>query len=91
MKLTDINGKPVPFYETMVEEVIVYELTQITSMMSGEGENQGKLWASTRWSKDEGWTFEEFPSKFKEYFQTVLEYDRRTDQVTLAGKGVPPS
>jgi hypothetical protein len=75
----------------MVEEVIIYELNQITELMSGEGENQGKLWASTRWGKDDGWMFDEFPSKFKEYFSTVLDYDKRADQVTLAGKGVPPS
>lgn len=91
VKLVDASNKPIPFYETMVEEVIIFELNQITQMMSGEGENQGKLWASTRWSKDEGWAFEEFPSKFKEYFTTVLDYDKRADQVTLAGKGVPPS
>jgi hypothetical protein len=91
VKLIDEQNRPVPFYETMVEEVIAHELRQITSLMSGEGKNQGKLWASTRWAKDDGWEFEEFPGKFKEYFDTVLSYDRRADQVTLAGKGVPPS
>ena len=82
--------KVIPFYESMMDELISHELRQITSLMSGEGKNQGKLWASTKWG-DDGWQFEEFPGKFKEFFDTVISYDKRADQVTLAGKGVPPS
>jgi hypothetical protein len=91
LKLVDEKGKPVPFYETMVEELIAHELRAITSMMTGEGKNQGKLWASTRWAKDDGWEFQEFPGKFKEYFDSVISLDQRADQVILAGKGIASS
>ncbi|NDV45806.1 hypothetical protein D0T49_01915 [Paludibacter sp. 221] len=90
VKLVNEKGAPIPFYETMIDEVIANELRMITSLMSGEGKNQGKLWASTKWG-EEGWEFKEFPGKFKEFFDTVISYDKRADQVTLAGKGVPPS
>lgn len=52
VKLIDEKGKPIQFYETMVDGLIVNELKAITSMMSGEGKNQGKLWASTKWGQD---------------------------------------
>jgi hypothetical protein len=58
--------------------------------MSGEGKNQGKLWASIKYGED-GWKFEEFPGKFKEYFDSVINLDRRADQVILAGKGISSS
>jgi len=90
VKLVDTTGKPIAFYETMMQELITNELRQITALMAGEGKNQGKLWASTKWG-DDGWEFKEFPGKFQEFFKTVLDYDKRADQVTLAGKGVPPS
>ncbi len=90
VKLADEKGQAIPFYESMIEELITHELRKITSMMAGEGKNQGKLYATTKWG-EEGWEFKEFPGKFQEFFKTVLDYDKRADQVTLAGKGVPPS
>jgi len=67
VNLVDDNGKAIAYYATMVEKVIANELKAITAMMTGEGKNQGKLWASTKWG-DAGWEFKEFPGKFKEYF-----------------------
>jgi hypothetical protein len=90
IKLTGENGKPVQFYETMVDRLIVNELRTIGAMMTGEGKNQGKMWASTKWGED-GWEFKEFPSKFKEYFESVISLDKRADQVILAGKGITSS
>lgn len=90
VKLLDSNGKPYAFVETMMDELIRLELTRITHMMSGEGKNQGKLYATTKWG-DEGWKFEEFPGKFQEYFKSVIDYDKRSDQVVLAGKGINSS
>lgn len=58
--------------------------------MSGEGKNQGKLYATTKWG-EEGWKFEEFRGKFKDFFDTVIKYDERADKVIVAGKGVPSS
>jgi hypothetical protein len=88
--LVDEKNNPIPFYESMVDHVISSELRHITSLMSGEGKNQGKLWASTKWGED-GWKFEEFPGKFKEYFDSVISLDKRSDQVILAGKGISSS
>jgi len=90
LRLIDGKGVPIPFYETMMNDVISNELRQITTLMSGEGKNQGKLWASTKWGED-GWEFEEFPGKFKEFFEAVIDYDKRADQVILAGKGIASS
>lgn len=91
VQLIDDKGEPVEYYETMIDQVIRFKLEEITSMMAGEGKNQGKLWASTRWAQDDGWQFEDFPGKYKEFFSTVIDYDKRADQVTLAGKGVLPA
>jgi hypothetical protein len=91
VRLTDSAGKAIPFYETMVDAIIVHELKQITSLMSGEGKNQGKLWASLRWAKDDGWEFQEFPGKFKDFIDSIIAYDKRADQVILAGKGISSS
>jgi hypothetical protein len=91
VKLFDEKNNPIAFYETMVDQIIEHELKQITSMMTGEGKNQGKVWASTRWEKEDGWKFEEFPGKFKEYFESVISLDKRADQVILAGKGIASS
>jgi hypothetical protein len=91
VKLVDDRGAPIPFYETMVEQLIANELKQITSLMTGEGKNQGKLWASTRWAKDDGWEFVEFPGKFKDFIDSIITYDKRADQVILAGKGIASS
>jgi hypothetical protein len=88
--LVDEKGKAIHFYETMVDQVIANELRNITALMTGEGKNQGKLWASTKWGED-GWKFEEFPGKFKEYFDSVISLDKRADQVILAGKGISSS
>lgn len=90
VKLTDENGSPIEFHEGMMEQLINYQLRQITKFMSGEGENQGKLWASTKWGED-GWEFKEFPGSFKEYMEAVITYDKRADQVILAGKGINAS
>ena len=90
VKLIDEKGKLIQFYETMVDQLIANELNAITSMMTGEGKNQGKIWASTKWG-NEGWEFQEFPGKFKEYFEAIIDFDRRSDEVILAGKGIASS
>lgn len=90
VELINEQGQPVPFYEGMMDQLISCELRRITALMSGEGKNQGKLYATTKWG-EEGWVFEEFPGKFKDFFDTVIKYDERADKVIVAGKGVPSS
>lgn len=90
VKLVDSQGRPYSFYETMMDDLISNELRKITSMMSGEGKNQGKLYATLKWG-EEGWKFEDFPGKYKEFMDSVITYDKRADQVILAGKGISSS
>jgi hypothetical protein len=85
-----VSNLAIQFYEAMMDQLITNELRTITRFMTGEGKNQGKLWASTKWG-DDGWTFEDMPGKFKEYMEAVIEYDKRCDNVIMSGKGIPPS
>lgn len=88
--LVDDKGKPYRFFEAMMNDLISAELKKITELMTGEGENQGKMYATLKYG-EEGWKFEEFPSKFKEYFEAVISLDKRADQMILAGKGISSS
>lgn len=90
VSLTDEHGRPYRFFDAMMDDLITHELRRITELMSGEGRNQGKLYATVKYG-DEGWQFEEFPGKFKDYFESVIDYDKRADQVILAGKGISSS
>jgi hypothetical protein len=90
VKLVNDKGAPVRYFKAMMEQLVVNELRALSNMMSGEGKNQGKLYATTKWGED-GWEFKEFPGKFKEYFDAIIQYDKRADQVILAGKGINSS
>jgi hypothetical protein len=90
IRLIGEDGKPISFYETMMEELIRNELRTITNLMTGEGKNQGKLYATTKWGED-GWEFQEMPGKFKDFVDSIITYDKRADQVILAGKGIASS
>ena len=91
VKLVDPEKKmPYRFSQNMVDDLIANELEKITTLLSGEGKNQGKLYATTKVGQ-EGWEFTEFPSKFKDYFDSVIKYDERADKVTLAGIGISSS
>lgn len=84
------SGDPYSFSEVMMDDLIAFELRRITDLMSGEGKNQGKLYATLQY-REEGWEFEEFPGKFKDFFDTVIKYDKRADEVILANKGISSS
>jgi len=89
--LIDSTGKPFRFSEVMLQDRIKFELKKITELMSGEGKNQGKAYNSISYGKDHEWTFTEMPQKFKEYFESVISYDKRADQVVIAGIGISSS
>lgn len=90
VRLIDDDGRPYRYNESMMQGLIANELKRITALMSGEGKNQGKLYATIKVG-DEGWEFDEFPSKFKDYFDSVISYDKRSDQIVLAGMGISSS
>jgi hypothetical protein len=94
VKLTAIVNNQVValgFREQMVIELINNELRKITELMSGEGENQGKIFTSQKFLSDAGleaWEFQEIPMKYKEYIQAQLDYDKRADDSIIAGFGL---
>ena len=90
VKLLNDIGKPIRFFENMMDELIANELRQITELMTGEGKNQGKLYATVKWG-DEGWEFNEFPGKFKEFFETVDKYDESSIKSILMSIGISGS
>lgn len=82
------------YRDEYLDKLIQLHLNNITKLMSGEGKNQGKLWASRKFQGPEGteeWEFKEIPSKLKDYIDTLIKLDARSDQVLLEGKGMDPS
>lgn len=82
------------YTESMIEQLINNKLSEITKLMSGEGKNQGKLWASIKYTTGNGvdeWEFKEIPSNYKEFISSLKDYDSRADQVILAGVGINSS
>ncbi len=90
VRLVDERGVACAFSEDMVTDLTQNEIRKITNMMSGEGKNQGKVYASISDGQNE-WQFEPMPTKFKEFFDAVISYDKRADQVVLAGIGISSS
>lgn len=90
VELIDKNGKPFGFYEGMMDKLIENELRTITTVMTGEGKNQGKLYATLKWG-EEGWEFKEFPGKYKEFFEAIDKYDDSSIKSILMSLGVSGS
>lgn len=95
VRLVNIEtGEPLDYRENMIEQLIQNKLREITNLMSGEGKNQGKLWASIKYNMGaavEEWEFKEIPSNYKEFIEALTSYDKRADQVVLAGIGINSS
>ncbi len=82
------------FTYDLVEKLIQKKLNDAIEVLSGEGENQGKAFWSRTFKTEHGiesWEFEEIPTKYKEFIESVINYDKRALSVILAGKGLPPS
>ncbi len=94
MLVDPVTNKIIEFSDTMLEKLISNKLSEITKLMSGEGKNQGKLWASIKYNLGNGteeWDFKEIPSNYKDFITSLKEYDTRADQVILAGVGINSS
>lgn len=94
--ITEYEGVEVgsTFDYSMVQKLIEKKLQQASSVMSGEGKNQGKFFPSRSVMTEHGienWQFEEIPNKYKEFIQSVLEYDQAATKQILAGKGLSPA
>ena len=82
------------YNEGMLNKLINTYLEKITTLMSGEGKNQGKLFSTWKMRSEYGieeWEFKEIPTKYKEFVDSIINYDTRSDQVILSGKGLDAS
>lgn len=82
------------FDYSMIQKLIDIKLQQITEVLSGEGENQGKVFFSRTFRGEFGieeWDFKEIPTKYKEFVSSIIDLDKRTVSVILEGKGLDPS
>lgn len=82
------------FTYDLVEKLIQKKLTEALNVLSGEGENQGKAFWSRSFLTDHGlesWEFVEIPTKYKEFVESIIAYDKRALAVILAGKGLDPA
>ena len=82
------------FTYDLVEKLIQLKLNAAIDVLSGEGENQGKAFWSRTFQTEHGieaWEFVEIPTKYKEFIESIIEYDKRAMSVILAGKGLDPA
>lgn len=83
------------YYDGLLGEFTSRELKKLGQFLSGAGKNQGKYYATTAFTDDNGqeqrWRIEEIPQKYKEYIEAIKSYDERADYVMLAAKGLDPS
>lgn len=82
------------FDYSMIQKLIDVKLQKITQVLSGGGENQGKIFTSRKFQTEHGveeWEFKEIPTKYKEFVTSIIEYDKRTVEMIVAGKGIDPS
>lgn len=78
----------------LVNKLVKIKLQEITNLLSGEGENQGKTFVSRSMRSEFGieeWQFKEIPIKYSEFVKSILDYDKRAVEVILEGKGIDPS
>jgi hypothetical protein len=82
------------FTYNMLTELINKKISQCVDMMSGQGENQGKMFWTRSFMTEHGieqWKFEEIPSKYKEFVDSIISYNKTTNAMILAGKGMDPA
>lgn len=78
----------------MLQDLIDEKIRQATNVMTGEGENQGKLFISRKFLTENGieeWEFKEIPTKYKEFIESIIDLDKQATRIILAGKGLDPS
>ncbi len=84
----------VEYHEGLLQKLVYSELRRLTSTLSGKGANQGKLftsYSSFDGEKQVKWEITEIPLKYKEYIESLSNYDKRADEVLLSAKGIDAS
>jgi hypothetical protein len=82
------------YHEFLRDKYIKLEMRRLSNMLSGV-ENQGKLWPTfgfrTKDGNDVEWQIKPIDLKYKEYIQSLIDYDKRADTVITSAKGLPSS
>ena len=80
------------YSDEILEKYVQMELKKLTNFLSGRGKNQGKVYSSRAFMNDSGqaekWEITEIEQKYKEYIEALITYDKRSDMVLLAAKGI---
>ncbi|MCD7937072.1 MAG: hypothetical protein LUG98_09460 [Tannerellaceae bacterium] len=82
------------FKESSVIEYIQVELRKLSKYLSG-ADNQGKAYSSISFrsgnNEEERWKIETLDLKYKEYISSLIDYDKRADEVLIAAVGLDAS
>lgn len=82
------------FKESTLVKYIQQELRKISTYLSG-ADNQGKAYSSYSFKDASGeeqrWKIESLDLKYKEYITSLIEYDKRADEVLLSAVGLDSS
>ena len=81
------------FLESHIIQYMRIELQRLSTYLSGKN-NQGKAYASVSFmagDKEQVWKIETVDLKYKEYISSLIEYDKRADEVLLSAVGLDAS
>lgn len=82
------------YSEAVLIKYVNQEIRKLSNYLSGK-ENQGKAYASfsfkTGDKEEERWRIETIDLKYKEYISSLIEYDKRADEVILSAVGLDSS
>lgn len=82
------------YHEHLFTLYVNAEVKKLFKYLSGE-DNQGKAFVSysfrTGNTEEERWRFETIDLKYKEYVESLISYDKRSDEVLLSAKGIDGS
>lgn len=82
------------FSYSYIDMYVKNELRLLFNYLSGAGKNQGKAYVSYSFKSDREecrWRFEEIPLKYKEYIESLTDYDKRADEILVAALGIDSS
>lgn len=83
------------FSESYVIEFMKAELRRLSDYLTGAA-NQGKAYATISFktgqnNEEERWKIEPIDLKYKEYITSLIEYDKRVDEVLISSVGIDSS
>jgi len=82
------------FSYELLTAVINKKIEMVTAVLSGAGKNQGKAYWSRSFLTEHGiekWTFEDIPVKYSEFIKSVIDFNKESTRMIVAGKGLDPA